>query len=65
MRSCQEYAAIVKNHPFVTDYEKELSRLKEEEKEEQEKAESQYNPFREMQQDKTGLNQNGGEEDES
>lgn len=56
---------IVKNHPFVTDYEKELSRLKEEEKEEQEKAESQYNPFREMQQDKTGLNQNGGEEDES
>ena len=55
----------MKNHPFVTDYEKELSRLKEEEKEEQEKAESQYNPFREMQQDKTGLNQNGGEEDES
>lgn len=54
---------IVKNHPFVTEYEKELERLEEE----REKAERQYDPYRAMQQDGAGQGlygngQGGGQE---
>ncbi len=55
---------IVKNHPFVTEYEKELERLEQEKEKERKEMESQYDPFKNMQQDKTGQNLNGGERDE-
>lgn len=57
---------IVKNHPFVTDYEKEMERLEKQEEKEREEMEKQYHPFDDMQQDGTDEkdDQGGGLEDE-
>ena len=51
---------IVKNHPFVTDYEKEMERIKKE-KEDEIKSLGQYEPFQDAQKD----NQDSGEQDET
>lgn len=53
---------IVKNHPFVTEYEKELERLEEEQEKEQKKAESQYDPYGAVQQGLYGSRQGGEKE---
>ena len=54
---------IVKNHPFVTEYEKELERLEEEKEQERREMESQYDPFKNMKQGGAGKELNGGEGD--
>lgn len=51
---------IVKNHPFVTDYEKEMERIKKERKEEM-KGFEQYEPFKTIQEE----NQDGEEQNET